>query len=212
MAGLYRRATAPNFTSPAMQVAASRGAGGAIPGGGVSVPRGQQDTGMDMGQLGGMLGLLQKMKDKQDPAAAAGDGVHADAGAMANTLPKAAQDVLNFPHIDILAKALPSVGIAVDVIKSQAGALGNGIPAGTGTTPMPAQQIPGGGVGMNPANMPLSGGGIGNAVDSGMGAGLNGIPGTGGMHGGAGGMSNPMTGGMFDPQMLQNLRFFTPSF
>ena len=61
---------------------------------------------------------------------------------------------------------------------------------------------------MNPANMPLSGGGIGNAVDSGMGAGMNGIPGTGGIPGGAGGMSNPMTGGMLDPQMLQNIRFF----
>ena len=76
----------------------------------------------------------------------------------------------------------------------QAGTLGNCIPAGTGTTAMPAQQIPGGG--------------IGNAVDSGMGAGMNGIPGTGGMPGGAGGMSNPMTGGMLDPQMLQNMRFF----
>lgn len=193
MAGLYRRATAPNFTSPAMQVAASRGAGGAIPGGGVSVPRGQQDTGMDMGQLGGMLGLLQKMKDKQDPAAAAGDGVHADAGAMANTLPSPAQ--------------------AAGMGNPQAGTLGNGIPAATPSSP--AVQVPGGGVGMNPANLPLSGGGIGNAVDSGMGAGQNGIPGipgTGGMPGGAGGMSNPMTGGMFDPQMLQNLRFFTPSF
>lgn len=161
MAGLYRRATAPNFTSPAMQVAASRGAAGAIPGGGVSVPRGQQGFGMDMGQLGGMLGLLQKMKDKQDPAAAAGVGN---------------------PQ------------------------------AGTGTTVMPAQQIPGGGVGMNPANMPLSGGGIGNAVDSGMGTGMNGIPGTGGMPGGAGGLSNPMTGGILDSQMLQNMRFFTPGF
>lgn len=145
MAGLYRRTTAPNFTSPAMQVAASRGAGGAIPGGGVSVPRGQQGSGMDMGQLGGMLGLLQKMKDKQDPAA---------------------------------------------------------------TPSSPAVQVPGGGIGMNPANMPLSGGGIGNAVDSGMGAGMNGIPGTGGMPGGAGVMSNPMTGGMLDPQMLQNFRLF----
>lgn len=178
MAGLYRRATAPNFTSPAMQVAASRGAGGAIPGGGVSVPRGQQGSGMDMGQLGGMLGLLQKMKDKQDPAAAAGDGVHADAGAMANTLASPAQ----------------------------AGTLGNGIPAATPSSP--AVQVPGGGIGMNPANMPLSGGGIGNAVDSGMGAGMNGIPGTGGMPGGAGVMSNPMTGGMLDPQMLQNFRLF----
>ena len=192
MAGLYRRATAPNFTSPAMQVAASRGAGGAIPGGGVSVPRGQQNTGMDMGQLGGMLGLLQKNLDAKTDASAAADGVHADAGAMANTLPSPAQ--------------------AAGVSNPQAGTLGNGIPAGTGTTAMPAQQIPGGGVGMNPANMPLSGGGIGNAVDSGMGAGMNGIPGTGGMSGGAGGMSNPMTGGMLDPQMLQNLRFFTPGF
>ena len=122
MAGLYRRATAPNFTSPAMQVAASRGAGGAIPGGGVSVPRGQQGSGMDMGQLGGMLGLLQKMKDKQDPAAAAGDGIHADSGAMASTLPSPAQ--------------------AAGVGNPQAGTLGNGIPAGTGTTAMPAQQIP----------------------------------------------------------------------
>lgn len=171
-----------------MQMAASRGAGGAIPGGGVSVPRGQQGSGMDMGQLGGMLGLLQKMKDKQDPAAAAGDGVHADSGAMASTLPSPAQ--------------------AAGVGNPQAGTLGNGIPAGTGTTAMPAQQIPGGGVGMNPANMPLSGGGIGNAVDSGMGAGMNGIPGTGGIPGGAGGMSNPMAGGMLDPQMLQNIRFF----
>lgn len=140
MAGLYRRATAPNFTSPAMQVAASRGAGGAIPGGGVSVPRGQQGSGMDMGQLGGMLGLLQKMKDKQDPAAAAGDGVHADSGAMASTLPSPAQ--------------------AAGVGNPQAGTLGNG------------------------------------------------IPGTGGIPGGAGGMSNPMAGGMLDPQMLQNIRFF----
>ena len=145
---------------------------------------------MDMGQLGGMLGLLQKMKDKQDPAAAAGDGVHADAGAMANTLPSPAQ--------------------AAGVGNPQAGTLGNGIPVATPSSP--AVQVPGGGVGMNPANMPLSGGGIGNAVDSGMGAGLNGIPGTGGMPGGAGGMSNPMTGGMLDPQMLQNLRFFTPGF
>lgn len=185
MAGLYRRATAPNFTSPAMQVAASRGAGGAIPGGGVSVPRGQQDTGMDMGQLGGMLGLLQKMKDKQDPTAAA-EGVHADAGAMANTLPSPAQ--------------------AAGVSNPQAGTLGNGIPAAT--PPSPAVQVPGGGIGMAPENMPLSGGGIGNAVDSGMGAGLNGIPGTGGMPGGTGGLSNPMTGGMLDPQMLQNFRLF----
>lgn len=184
MAGLYRRATAPNFISPAMQVAASRGAGGAIPGGGVSVPRGQQDSGMDMGQLGGMLGLLQKMKDKQDAAAAAGDGVHADAGAMANTLPSPAQ----------------------------AGTLGNGIPAATPSSP--AVQVPGGGVGMNPANLPLSGGGIGNAVDSGMGAGMNGIPGTGGMPGGAstvqiqgGGIGvNPMN--MPADMMLQNFRLF----
>ena len=175
-----------------MQVAASRGAGGAIPGGGVSVPRGQQDTGMDMGQLGGMLGLLQKNLDAKKDASAAADGVHADAGAMAKTMPSPAQ--------------------AAGVGNPQAGTLGNGIPAGTGTTAMPAQQIPGGGVGMNPANMPLSGGGIGNAVDSGMGAGMNGIPGTGGMSGGAGSMSNPMTGGMLDPQMLQNLRFFTPGF
>lgn len=186
MAGLYRRATAPNFTSPAMQVAASRGAGGAIPGGGVSVPRGQQDTGMDMGKLGGLLGMLQGKDKKPDEAAA--QGVHADSGAMASTLPSPAQ--------------------AAGVGNPQAGTLGNGIPAGTGTTAMPAQQIPGGGVGMNPANMPLSGGGIGNAVDSGMGAGMNGIPGTGGIPGGAGGMSNPMTGGMLDPQMLQNIRFF----
>lgn len=188
MAGLYRRATAPNFTSPAMQVAASRGAGGAIPGGGVSVPRGQQDTGMDMGKLGGLLGMLQGKDKKPDEAAA--QGVHADAGAMANTLPSPAQ--------------------AAGVANPQAGTLGNGIPAGTPSSP--AVQVPGGGIGMAPENMPLSGGGIGNAVDSGMGAGLNGIPGTGGMPGGAGGMSNPMTGGMLDPQMLQNLRFFTPSF
>ena len=183
MAGFYRRATAPNFTSPAMQVAASRGAGGAIPGGGVSVPRGQQGSGMDMGQLGGLLGLLQKMKDKQDPTAAA-EGVHADAGAMANTLPSPAQ----------------------------AGTLGNGIPAATPSSP--AVQVPGGGIGMDPANMPLSGGGIGNAVDSGMGAGMNGIPGTGGMPGGAstvqiqgGGIGvNPMN--MPADMMLQNFRLF----
>lgn len=176
MAGLYRRATAPNFTSPAMQVAASRGAGGAIPGGGVSVPRGQQGSGMDMGQLGGLLGLLQKMKDKQDPAAAAGDGVHADAGAMANTLPSPAQ--------------------AAGVSNPQAGTLGNGIPAATPSSP--AVQVPGGGVGMNPANMPLSGGGIGN----------------GGMPGGAstvqiqgGGIGvNPMN--MPADMMLQNFRLF----
>ena len=107
-----------------------------------------------------------------------------------------------------MASTLPSPAQAAGVGNPQAGTLGNGIPAGTGTTAMPAQQIPGGGVGMNPANMPLSGGGIGNAVDSGMGAGMNGIPGTGGIPGGAGGMSNPMTGGMLDPQMLQNIRFF----
>lgn len=176
MAGLYRRATAPNFTSQAMQVAASRGAGGAIPGGGVSVPRGQQGSGMDMGQLGGMLGLLQKMKDKQDPAAAAGDGVHADAGAMANTLPSPAQ--------------------AAGVSNPQAGTLGNGIPAATPSSP--AVQVPGGGIGMAPENMPLSGGGIG----------------TGGMPGGAstvqiqgGGIGvNPMN--MPADMILQNFRLF----
>ena len=174
MAGLYRRATAPNFTSPAMQVAASRGAGGAIPGGGVSVPRGQQDTGMDMGKLGGLLGMLQGKDKKPDEAAA--QGVHADAGAMANTLPSPAQ--------------------AAGVSNPQAGTLGNGIPAATPSSP--AVQVPGGGVGMAPENMPLSGGGIG----------------TGGMPGGAstvqiqgGGIGvNPMN--MPADMMLQNFRLF----
>lgn len=183
MAGLYRRSLAPNFTSPAMRVAASRGAGGAIPGGGVSVPRGQQDAGLDMGKLGGLLGMLQDKDKKPDEAAA--QGVHADAGAMANTLPSPAQ--------------------AAGVGDPQAGTLGNGIPS---TPAAPAVQVPGGGIGMAPENMPLSGGGLGNGMDSGMGASLNGIPGTGGMPGGVGGMSNPMTGGMLDPQMLQNFRLF----
>lgn len=58
MAGLYRRTISPNTTSPAMQVAASQGAGGAVPrGASVSMP--QQEQGVDAAQLGGLLGMIK---------------------------------------------------------------------------------------------------------------------------------------------------------
>lgn len=58
MAGLYQRSVLPNTTSPAMQVAASKGAGGAIPRG-AGLPQ-QQDQGFDAEKLGGLLGMMGK--------------------------------------------------------------------------------------------------------------------------------------------------------
>lgn len=58
MAGLYQRTLTPNTASPAMQVAASQGAGGAVPrGSSVSMP--QQEQGVDAAQLGGLLGMIR---------------------------------------------------------------------------------------------------------------------------------------------------------
>lgn len=59
MAGLYQRGVNPNFTSPAMQVAASQGAGGAVPRG--ASPQIQQQSGLDVSKLGGLLGMLGNM-------------------------------------------------------------------------------------------------------------------------------------------------------
>ena len=60
MAGLYHRGINPNFTSPAMQVAASQGAGGAVPRG-ASPQIQQEQSGLDVSKLGGLLGMLGNM-------------------------------------------------------------------------------------------------------------------------------------------------------
>lgn len=59
MAGLYQRGVNPNFSNPAMQVAASQGAGGAVPRG--ASPQIQQQSGLDVSKLGGLLGMLGNM-------------------------------------------------------------------------------------------------------------------------------------------------------
>ena len=64
MAGLYQRGVNPNFSNPAMQVAASQGAGGAVPRG--ASPQIQQQSGLDVSKLGGLLGMLAQ--NKRDPS------------------------------------------------------------------------------------------------------------------------------------------------
>ena len=63
MAGLYQRGINPNFNSPAMQVAASQGAGGAVPRG-ASPQIQQEQSGLDVSKLGGLLGMLAQGKKK----------------------------------------------------------------------------------------------------------------------------------------------------
>ena len=58
MAGLYQRGVTPNFSNPGMKVAASQGAGGAVPRG-ASMPQ-QQSQGIDASKLGGLLGMMGK--------------------------------------------------------------------------------------------------------------------------------------------------------
>ena len=60
MAGLYQRGINPNFTSPAMKVASSQGAGGAVPRG-ASPQIQQEQSGVDVSKLGGLLGMLGNM-------------------------------------------------------------------------------------------------------------------------------------------------------
>lgn len=66
MAGLYQRAINPNFSNPAMQVAASQGAGGAVPRGASPQPPQQEQSGVDVSQLGGLLGMMAQ--GKRDPS------------------------------------------------------------------------------------------------------------------------------------------------
>lgn len=61
MAGLYQRGVNPNFSNPAMQVAASQGAGGAVPRGASPQPPQQEQSGLDVSKLGGLLGMLGNM-------------------------------------------------------------------------------------------------------------------------------------------------------
>lgn len=75
MVGLYQRTLTPNTASPAMRVAASRGAADGIPRG-ASVAMPQQSQGVDAAQLGGLLGMI-----KNGAASGAGDGVF-NAGVM----------------------------------------------------------------------------------------------------------------------------------
>ena len=63
MAGLYQRGVTPNFSNPGMKVAASQGAGGAIPRG-ASMPQ-QQSQGIDASKLGGLLGMMGKGQGSQ---------------------------------------------------------------------------------------------------------------------------------------------------
>ena len=65
MAGLYQRGVNPNFSNPAMQVAASQGAGGAVPRG-ASPQIQQEQSGLDVSKLGGLLGMLAQ--NKKDPS------------------------------------------------------------------------------------------------------------------------------------------------
>lgn len=67
MAGLYQRTLTPNTASPAMQVAASQGAAGGIPRGASPQPPQQDQSWVDVSQLGGLLGMLAKGK-KKDPS------------------------------------------------------------------------------------------------------------------------------------------------
>ena len=85
MAGLYQRGVNPNFSNPAMQVAASQGAGGAVPRG--ASPQIQQQSGLDVSNLGGLLGMLAQQKKAQEdiaPALAAAKQAQAGINNLAN--------------------------------------------------------------------------------------------------------------------------------
>ena len=88
MAGLYHRGINPNFTSPTMQVAASQGAGGAVPRG--ASPQIQQDqSGLDVSKLGGLLGMMAQ--NKKDPS---GFGLSSGVPVVNDSSRTAAGDVL----------------------------------------------------------------------------------------------------------------------
>lgn len=114
MAGLYRRTISPNTTSPAMQVAASQGAGGAVPrGASVSMP--QQEQCVDAAQLGGLLGMI---RNSAAPGAT-GEGVF-NPGVM----PGVGQSMALGG-----GSAAPSAANTAAQAAPSAGVLGAGIPA-----------------------------------------------------------------------------------
>lgn len=114
MAGLYKRTISPNTTSPAMQVAASQGAGGAVPrGASVSMP--QQEQGVDAAQLGGLLGMI---RNSAAPGAT-GEGVF-NPGVM----PGVGQSMALGG-----GSAAPSAANTAAQAAPSAGVLGAGIPA-----------------------------------------------------------------------------------
>lgn len=89
MAGLYRRGVQRNATDPRMQVAASQGAGGAIPrGGSAAMPRQQEnDTSKNIQTLGGLLGMMNQQKQAQEdiaPGLAAAEQAQAGVDNLAN--------------------------------------------------------------------------------------------------------------------------------
>ena len=136
MAGMYRRNISPNFSSPGMQVAASQGAGGAIPRGGVAVPTGQQDNGIDPSKLGGLLGMMGKGKDQ---AAAAGD---------------ATGNMIGSP--DYQGGAMGPAGIGQQSLGGVS-AFGGGVPGMSAPDPAQGGGLFGGGMpGMGGAEMPSS--------------------------------------------------------
>ena len=105
MAGLYQRSVLPNTTSPAMQVAASKGAGGAIPRG-AGLPQ-QQSQGIDASKLGGLLGMI-----KNGGAAGGGEGVF-NAGVMPGVGQSLALGGGGTPAAGNLGAGIPSGGMGL---------------------------------------------------------------------------------------------------
>ena len=76
---MYRRSVLPAFgtTSPLGRVEASAGAGGAIPRGGAALPAQRNGRGADVNRLGGLLGMMKNLADRE------GNGVNGSAAVSA---------------------------------------------------------------------------------------------------------------------------------
>ena len=132
MAGLYQRGVNPNFSNPAMQVAASQGAGGAVPRG--ASPQIQQDQGIDAAQLGGLLGMI---RNSADPSAT-GEGVF-NPGVMpvvgqsmalggGSAAPSAANTAAqSAPSAGVLGAGIPTDGMGLNFDPSRLASILGGI-------------------------------------------------------------------------------------
>ena len=136
MAGLYQRGVAPNFSTPAMQVAASQGAAGGIPRGGAAAVPQQQDNGINASQLGGLLGMMNQQQAGQgggvaDIAQMAGNGAQSAVTAansfgpgIVSSGPAALQNIGNMANSGAQAALAQSPGLMDSIKNGFSGLLG----------------------------------------------------------------------------------------